>query len=398
MSRSTRIIALAAVAVFAACSDRTSPDPLADEPLPARAASSEREVAEPARERLARRLARALADPGFRAVLKRELDRSPVAERKLHLQRLLSANGRVPRAVARLNGESEAAVHADAREAIPLELYFPVPEHRSAWRGDARLLVATAADDHEAPVAFAPSGRRRILDPDAPPDIPVLALVPVETDFDRLALPQPTPPPPPGGTPKTPAGLHMTKAHFSDDFEGWLKGKPELEVHVLGQAGSSDSLISYACAGEHAGGYYAFDQNGTDWTGDVLLFSQAQIDSYKRQHPNQNLRLFVVEDDDAACQIKADSKRFATLVTAVEAAYPLLTGGRDSTAGLQKYWKRANALQKILKALGSLITTSDDLVGNAVESSVTGTSYPGANWVVKGDRNTTNGWLNLVVR
>ncbi|MBA3346557.1 MAG: hypothetical protein H0T44_14875 [Gemmatimonadales bacterium] len=396
MSRSTRIIALAAVAALAACSDRTSPDPLADDPLAARAATSER--GEVARERLARRLARALADPGFRAELKRELDRSPVAERKLHLQRFLSAaDRRALRAVARLNGESASAVHADAREAIPLELYFPVPEHRSAWRGDAHLLVATAADDHEAPVAFAPSGRRRILDPDAPPDVPVLAVVPVETDFDRASLPRHILPAP-GGTPKLPAGLQMTRAHFQDDFEGWLKGNPEFEVHVLGQSGSSDSLTSYACAGEHAGGYYTFDQNGADWSGNVLLFSQAQIDSYKRLHPNQNLRLFVVEDDDGACQIKTDSRRFAALVTAVEAAYPLLTGGRDSTAGLQKYWKRANALQKILKALGSLITTSDDLVGNAVESSVTGASYPGANWVVKGDKNATNGWLNLVVR
>ena len=84
---------------------------------------------------------------------------------------------------------------------------------------------------------------------------------------------------------------------------------------------------------------------------------------------------------------------------AVEAAYPLLTGGRDSTVQhLQRWWKRANALQKILKAVASLIKTNDELVGNAVESAVVGVSYPGANWIVKGESNKTNGWINLVMR
>ena len=36
----------------------------------------------------------------------------------------------------------------------------------------------------EAPVAFSPQGERLVLDRDTPPDIPVLALVPAETDFD----------------------------------------------------------------------------------------------------------------------------------------------------------------------------------------------------------------------
>ena len=42
---------------------------------------------------------------------------------------------------------------------------------------------------------------------------------------------------------------------------------------------ASDSLTSYQCAGEHAGGLYAFDQNNLDWTGNVLLFTQSQLTS-----------------------------------------------------------------------------------------------------------------------
>ena len=130
------------------------------------------------------------------------------------------------------------------------------------------ILVATARDDHEAPVAFDIRGRRRVLSADTPPATPVLALVPVETDFGADSINSCCPgrsrrrrAPPPGPPPTPPAGLYMTSAHFVDDFEGWLKGDPEYEIHILGQSGSSDSLTSYQCAGEHAGGSYAFDQN-----------------------------------------------------------------------------------------------------------------------------------------
>ena len=104
------------------------------------------------------------------------------------------------------------------------------------------LLVATAIGDHDAPVAFDTRGRRVLLDPKTPPNTPVLALVPQETDFDR-------PPGPrgvicgidscpdgsgggsgrgdgrhrwvggPGGSPPA-QSLYLTKAQFVDTFEG----------------------------------------------------------------------------------------------------------------------------------------------------------------------------------
>ena len=178
-----------------------------------------------------------------------------------------------------------------------------------------------------------------------------------------------------------------------------MKGSPEFEVHILGQSGSTDSLTSYQCAGEHASGYYAFDQNSLDWTGNVLLFSQVQLDSYKRQHSNQNFRVLVLEDDDGACAIRLDNNRFKALIGVLQAQYPNLTGGKDSTfAGLGKIVKRANALQKILRAAYSFITSQDDLVGNAIEDVVAGETHAGANWIVKGDNNATNGWLKLQMR
>jgi hypothetical protein len=76
-----------------------------------------------------------------------------------------------------------------------------------------------------------------------------------------------------------------------------------------------------------------------------------------------------------------------------------LTGTKDTTSStLLKYVKRANALQKILQAVYSFITTHDDLIGNALEDVVVGQTYPGANWIVKGENNVTNGWIKLGMR
>src|ERR1041384_2784840 len=110
-------------------------------------------------------------------------------------------------------------------------------------------------------------------------------------------------------------------------IEGWLKGDPEFEVHILGQDGTSGAMKSYQCAGAQAGGPYTFDQNEKTWSGSVLLFSQAQIDAYRAAHPGQALRVFVVEDDDGACQIKTDSTRVAQLFKDLQAVYGAWTAG-----------------------------------------------------------------------
>lgn len=392
MSRTLRPVVLAVVMAAAACTDRTSPESAAEPP------QASRDTPSVARERLARRIALALRDEQFRAQLKHDLDRSPVREGKLHFQRYLaSAQARATSAIARASGETAGAISLDANRAPALELYLPVPEHRAAWAGDERILVATTADEREAPVAFSPTGERFLLSPTTPPDVPVLALVPVETDFDRNSrvagfLGEG------GGTATPPPGLYMTNSHLVETFESWVKGAPEIEVHMLGQAGTSDSLTTYACAAEPSAGYYRFDQNSLTWSGSVLLMSQTQLSNYKKAHPNQNLRVFFVEDDDTSCQIKVDPARFANLVKAVEAIYPMLAGGRDSTNGILKIFKKANALQRLIKAVASVIRTDDELIGNAVESTVVGESYPNANWVIKGDANKTNGWIKLVMK
>jgi hypothetical protein len=388
---------LALAAALAAC-DRPAPTDLSEEVAPASQPT--------AMDRLVRRFARAMADPAFRAYVKSQLDQSPVREHKLHFQRFLTASDhRVMREVARLSAESESGIEQDARAAAALEMYLPVPAHRAAWSGGENILVASAERDHENPVAYDVRGHRQVLSAQAPPATPVLAIEPVETDFGPDGttgfqvdpIPPPTPPPPP--PPSPPSGLYMTYSHFVQDFEGWFKGDPEYEIHIFGQLGQSDSLTSYQCAGAAASGYYRFDQNDLNWSGSVLLFTQTQLNNYKTAHPNQNFRIIALEDDDTGCVVKLDADRFKNFANTIQVQYPNLTGAKDTTSSTLMRWvKRANAIQKILRAAYSFITTHDDLIGNAIEDVVIGQFYPGANWIVKGESNVTNGWIKLQMR
>ena len=114
-------------------------------------------------------------------------------------------------------------------------------------------------------------------------------------------------------------------------------------------------------------GSYAFDQNSLDWTGNVLLFSQTQLTPTRPPIQTRTCASLAIEDDDGACQIRLDGNRFKTFQTTLQTNYPNLTGGKDSTSGLTRIFKRANALQKILRAAYSWITSQDDLIGNAIE-------------------------------
>ena len=400
-----RLAALAALAA-AGCTDRPAA-PLPDGPVARAAAVS---TAAGPLEELARSLARGLRAPALRTRLKAQLDASPYREHKLQFQRFLAADGgRTRQAIAREAGLTDAALAGQADAAIALELYLPVPAHRAAWRGDGRVLVATALRDHDVPVAFDTAGNRYLLSPETPPAIPVLALVPVETDFS----PTPStlicyyldcggggdPPPPPPPPPSPPPGLYMTQAHFTQTFEGWLKGSPEFEVHMLGQKGQTDSLVDYQCAGERQPAPYYFDQNSLDWGGSVLLFSGTQVANYNTQHPGQNVRVFVVEDDDTACQIKTSNDAWQKAIEAADAANQMYTAGKDTTSSLgQKLWTFAKAFQKFLSAVASIIDTNDELVGTAVQDVITGEYHAGFNWIVKGEDNVTNGWIKLEMK
>lgn len=412
MSRTThRAVGLAALLLTAACAERPSPlEPRADAAASSAAPNAGTQAASASRaihERLARHFGRALADAEFRAAVFRALAASTAREGKVHLQSFLSADGgRERQRMARLAAEADAVVAEDLEAAAPIEVYLPVPEHRRVWRGAPNLLVATAETDREAPVAFDTRGRRHVLNPDRPPATPVIALVRAEASFAPVGIAGVSceicfdpPPDESTGSPSTGPvpGLYLTYTSFNATFEGWLKGAPEFEVHILGQDGTSSAMQTYQCVGESAGAPYQFNQDEKSWSGSVMLFSQTQLDAYNAAHPDQALRVFVVEDDDTRCAIKTDSTRISTLLKQLETAYGQLTGGRDKILSV-KTFKNAKTLLNIFKSVWSVIQTPDDVVGFAVEDVVAREYHPGANWIVKADNTVTNGALRLEMR
>lgn len=418
---------LTALLITAACRDRPNPvepTPGLVPPILSEAGGAPGLARQRARhERLARRVALGLRDDQFRADVFAALQKSGQREGKVHLQRLLAdQRGRAQSRLAQLVGEPESALSADLDAGPPIEIYLPVPGHRRQWLGTPSVLVATAEGDHDAPVAFDTWGRRRVLDPDRPPAIPVLALGRAETSFGESGPSltgcvtcdeDPDGGVTSGGTggsggvggttgglpaASAGAGLHMTYARFNETFEGWLKGDPEFEVHILGKEAGANAMRSYQCAGEKAGGPYQFDQNDRSWSGDVLLFSDAQFAAYAAAQPGQAVRVLLLEDDDASCAIKADSGRADRMIRQLIATYSQLVGGTKDSLFSVKTFNKAISIWSLARSFWSFITTPDDLIGYAIEDAVTGEFFPPANWIVKGDNTITNGAIRLEMR
>jgi len=363
-------------------------------------------------ERLARRVAMALADPEFRAYVRRSLDGSPYVERKLPFSRFVGAEGdRAGLAMAAADGEDLRAVAMDVRDAGALEFYFPVPAHATRWRGDERIIVATEVNDHEAPVAFDVHGNRMVLDPHSPPSIPVLAVVPQETDFDAADAPRkatcttcgegegrpPAQPPTPPTSPLPPS-LRMTYFRVTQDFEGWLKGNPEYEVHVMAPASQTDTLHyrTLYCIGES--GHRVWNNDNDGWSGDVTLMTAAELDAFHTSFPLNHYSILAIEDDDGACEIKIDRDLFGDLAKAIMTNYGDLKGVRDSIGLNNKTLKAAKSAWNVITAIANFFKTNDDMIGIAVANSVTGYYSEASNWSWIGSGLNRYGGVKLELR
>ena len=413
---------MAGLVVAAGCADQRDPSVIADESQ-VQPAPGDQGARRSAQERLARRVARAMRDPEFRAWVRSSLDGSPYREHKLPFARSLGQQGgRGLRALAQADSTDEGNVQRDLETADRLEFYFPVPAHRAAWSGDENLLVATEVEDHEVPVAYDTRGRRRLLDPETPPSIPVLAVVPQESDFDTPAGPRGVIVAPcdtcgttstdPGGGGETggtggsgggsfsppPPSLRMTYFSVNKDFEGWLKGDPEYEIHVMAPKSQSDT-INYRtlyCIGEHGIRYWNNDADS--WRGDVVLMTASELGAYHAAFPNNNYSVMAVEDDDTSCQIRVNKDIVGAFVSAVSRAYADYKGMRDTTTTSGGQVKPKKSGWDLIAALIDLIKTNDELIGIALANSVTGYYSDDATWSWIGENGVRYGWVNLVLR
>ncbi|HEY3933013.1 MAG TPA: hypothetical protein VGL65_00175 [Gemmatimonadales bacterium] len=406
MSRRVALLLFVTI-VGTACSDHTLPTASAP---PTTASVTAGLSARTARERLARTLALALADPDTRAAVKQRLDASNAPEGKLQFQALVhNGSSWLIGSLVRAGATTPEQLLADLDAARGLELYLPVASQRQAWTGDARYLVGTIGNDGEIPVGFGPDGVQMALDPATPPDVPVLALVPQETDFtrghpaDMMACTDMCNENPPGGTgnswtgdTKTSVvpGVYLVESHFTESHEGWLKGKPEYEYHVYGIGDNGETEL-LSCTGEHAGGPYAWDQNDPEWSGLALLLSDSVYNQYQAKHPGAPVRIMAWEDDDEACVDHADVTGVSALITAIDNAYNSFTSGK-SDPWYERGLRGATSTFSLYNAVRNIILTNDDFIGNAVDGSITGDAPNGANWVLKTNGTLTSGWFTTI--
>lgn len=148
-----------------------------------------------------------------------------------------------------------------------LQLHMPVPEHRATWRGGAELIVAGLLSEEEEPVGFDLQGVPFVLG-ETPPERPVLAITRAEVDFTESASVAATS----NLTSHDSPGLYMASYQVWDDWEHWLLGSPEFEIHTFVVV--DDSTLQWVgCAGEAVYSnrdHYHFD-GGTSWSGRVQL-------------------------------------------------------------------------------------------------------------------------------
>ena len=289
------------------------------------------------------------ADPGVPRLHQGALDRSPVAEHKLHFQRILAADRR--EAPSR-HGRGREAKPSPRRRPMPTPLRRPravLPRSRAPGG-----LVAAASDISSPPAredARSAGGvrrawRRRVLSPDASRRRRRCSRGSGETDFDRpirhgaVHLLRRRPRGAGGGGRRASTS---TASHFAGKFEGWLKGSPEYEIHILGQSGTSDSLTSYQCAGEHAAGALRVrpEHSRLDRQRDAVQSAPARQRT-RASTPTRTSACSPSRTTTAPVH-PAGQRPVQEPQTTLQTHYPNLTGGKDSARRARKIQARQRA-------------------------------------------------------
>lgn len=431
-----RALVLAMLTIFGACAD---PPQNVLAPSPSRDVIGGTDATAPGEERaalttIARLVARALDNEPARQRLKRDMRAAPFREHKLELTTYLrSKDGRalLDRMAALGGGESE--VFATLGRVRPLELYVPVAEHREKWTGKADIIVVSQLEEFEPIVAFDEAGRGVTVDRQTPPAQPVVSIVPVETDFskpmpalgsrnerdqngDAIGTLEPaamsrasmltclescdtggggSAGPPPSSS--IPPGLYLEFSRILDAKEPWVRGDPEIEVHVHGP--NSTSAPTYgddrSCSGEHAYDYKkVFNQDGAFWEGRVMLFSEAEVLSFVSQFKD-GFHILFWEDDNEPCVLRLDSNTLVELLRSTSNAFGTVALKVVPTAN----WAVVATvfLGTLFSNAGVWLQTNDDFLGAAVEQSMAGYAYPGNTHVLM-DGTTLNGRVTIVYR
>jgi hypothetical protein len=360
-------------------------------------------------------VARALADDDLRRRVKNALRDSPVHEHKLDLSAFLTAGtgADLVRGIESKTGKQRTYLLNRLRALPPLEFYMPVAAHRQSWKGEANVIVATAPDEKSAPLGFDLSGQPIALTNQAPPNRPVLVIVPQETDFTRIPTsaelarrgdpsretieaPVPAtmgihancapnakscdPDQVPGGG--YPDGLYLTFQRLTNMGEPWTMGAPEIEVHLHGAPVAGATYGSdITCSGDGQPFPRGFNQDDGFWNGNALIASTTQIAALQSASPT-GYNIVVWEDDSEKCALHPSAglnlQQIINAIagTAAGAAAITFTGGPLG----------------IIATIGTFLGTAyqllaplandDDYIGTYVPQSQTSYTFTDANWIL----------------
>ena len=230
---------------------------------------SEQNVINQQLDEMTKALSKAAAQPSFRGFLRSEIAKSKNKENILDLDKFLDrAKGRqdAPPGLAKLHDSTKKTKEKLKSSGIwkleGLDLYMPVQEHKTKWKGNNDLFVAFApVNDEEqvsAIIAYSvKTGEQFLLDPNVPVETPVLIIAPEEHESHGIA-PKPkmpaTVPDDPKKHLKTSKPFTDKKAngnsHFHikylkiyDDREPWYWGDPEIYV-FFGQVKYDNSCVT----------------------------------------------------------------------------------------------------------------------------------------------------------
>jgi hypothetical protein len=349
------------------------------------------------------------------------------AEHKLEFSSYLhgESGGILLAKMTKETGQSREDLLALLGAVRPLEFYIPVPEHRENWRGDDNLLVASLLEDHTVPTAYTLKGEPVMLDAERHPLTPTLGIVPVETNFSRpldskvpnrrdqggqtigtycMECVQPIDEDGSGGGggggSSLPQGIYMEYSVVFNDGEGWLKGAPEIEVHLHGPNDNTREGKDLSCSGESRSGLRYFNQDHGTWSGRVLLYSQSELDElrYLNGGNDPEFHILMWEDDDTRCVIKTDKDRLINALLATSASLGVNASKAAAVAiGCPACAPVLVGVNLALQAFhtASWLKTADDYLGDIVE--VSQGTYTDANHKLDNGGNE-NGRVRIIRR
>jgi uncharacterized protein YjdB len=328
------IVLLVATTSLTACGVNIDPDESAEQPRSTSAMleAGQEAAGRAAGQELARAMARSLREPAMRGLVRAALAQSLVKEEKVHFNSYVRGPGRaLLQSMSRQSGRSEAGLEELLAQAGSLEMYFPVKEHRAAWRGGEDLLVASVYRDHEAPLGFNLAGNPVTLSAKEPPATATLVLVPAE-DFTADGTPtgrglslgrggQRTQVSQELSTTATDMrGVYVKYVEIPGDYEGWARGEPEYEFYLERFQGGRQQL---RCAGADGPSPFQWNMDGKTWSTPFLIGWESELPS------DAGFAMFLYEDDDIPCVVNNDKDYVKLTLDALKA-------GNSAYTALQK--------------------------------------------------------------